>query len=111
MFNIYINDILFFLDSICFSNYADDTTLYSIRENQNTTRNIKKKFFYPYRKWFYDNSMVLNPGKCSYTSFDYNPDKTDSTLEDSSKIPSAEEYVVLGVTLDNRLTVYNQLNP
>ena len=71
----------------------------------------KKNFFYPYRKWFYDNSMVLNPGKCSYTSFDYNPDKTDSILEDSSKIPSAEEYVVLGVTLDNRLTVYNQLNP
>ena len=54
--------------------------------------------------------MVLNPGECSYMTFDYNPDKSDLVLEDSSKIPSAEEYVVLGVTLDNRLTVYNQLN-
>ena len=52
MFNIYIYDILFFLDSICFSNYADDTTLYSIRENQNTTRNILNIFFIPIENGF-----------------------------------------------------------
>ena len=30
-------------------------------------------------------------------------------LEDSTKILSAEEYVVLEVTMDNKLTVYNHL--
>ena len=44
--------------------------------------------------------MVLNPGKCSYMSFGSNPDKSDLILEDSTKIPSAEEYVVLGVTIE-----------
>ena len=34
--------------------------------------------------------MVLNPRKCCYTSLDYNPDKSDLILEDSTKIPSAE---------------------
>ena len=59
--------------------------------------------------WFYDNYMVLNPGKCCYMSFGSNLDKSDLILEDSTKIPSVEEYVILGVTIDNRLTCYNHL--
>ena len=51
--------------------------------------------------------MVLNPGKCCYMSFGSNPDKSDLILEDSTKILSAQEYVVLGVTIDNRLSFYN----
>ena len=48
--------------------------------------------------------MVLNQGKCYYMSFGSNPDKSDLILKDSTKIPSAEEHVILGVTIDNRLT-------
>ena len=47
--------------------------------------------------------MVLNTGKCCYMSFGSNPDKSDLIFEDSTKIPSAEEYVILGVTIDNCL--------
>ena len=36
MFNIYINDIFLFPNNVCLSNYADDTTLYSIGENHKT---------------------------------------------------------------------------
>ena len=38
-----------------------------------------------------------------------NPGKSDLILKDSIKIPSAEEYVILGVTIDNRLTFDNHL--
>ena len=41
-----------------------------------------------------------NPGFCC-------PVKRYLVREDSTKIPSAEEYVILGVTIDNRLTFYN----
>ena len=109
MFNIYINDIFLFPDKVCLRNYADDTTLYSTGENHNTNRNILNKTFLPLQKCFYDNYMVLNPGKCCDMSFGSSPDKSDLILEDSTKIPSAEEYVVLGVTTDNRLTFYNHL--
>ena len=109
MFNIYINDIFLFPDNGCLSNYADDTTLYSIGENHNTNRNILIKSFLSLQKWFYDNYMVLNQGKCCYMSFGSNPDKSDLILEDSTKIPSAEEYAILGVTIDNRLTFNNHL--
>ena len=53
--------------------------------------------------------MALNTGKYCYMSFSFNPDKSDLVLKDSTIIPSAEEYVVLGVTIDNRLTFYNRL--
>ena len=42
-------------------------------------------------------------------SFGSKPDKTDLILEDSTEIPSAEEYVILWVMTDNRLTFYNHL--
>ena len=41
--------------------------------------------------------MVLNPGKWCYMSFGSNPDKSGLIREDSTKISSAEEYVILGV--------------
>ena len=46
MFNIYITDIFLFADNACLSNYAYDTTLYSIGENHNIKRNnLNKSFF------------------------------------------------------------------
>ena len=101
MFNKYINEIFLFPDNVCLSNYADDTTVYSIGENHSTNRNTLDKFFLSLQKWFYDSYMVLNPGKCCYMSFSSNLDKSDLILEESTKIPSAEEYVVLGFTIEN----------
>ena len=53
--------------------------------------------------------MVLKPGKCCYISLGSNSDKSDLILKDCTKIPSAEEYIVLRVTIDNRLTFYSHL--
>ena len=95
MFNIYVNDIFLLPDNVCFSNYADDTTLHSIGENHNTNRNILNKTFLSLQKCFHDNYMVLNPDRCCYMTFGSNHGKTDLILEDGSKIPSAEECVIL----------------
>ena len=43
-------------------------------------------------------------------SFGSNPDKSDLILKDPfAKIPSTEEYAILGVTKDDRLAFYNHL--
>ena len=112
MFNIYVNGIFLFADNASLSNYANDTTIYSIVKNHNNNRDISNKNFLSLQKWFYDNYMVLNPGKCCYMSFGSPPHKSDLILEDSTKIPTAEEDVVLVVTIDDRLTFHNHLkNP
>ena len=59
LFNKYVNYIFIFADS----------TLYLIGENHNINRNILNKKFLSLQKWLYDSYMVLNPGKCCYTSF------------------------------------------
>ena len=38
-----------------------------------------------------------------------NPDKSDLILEDGTEILSAEEYVILRVTIEIHLTFYNHL--
>ena len=53
--------------------------------------------------------MVLNPDKSCYLSFNCNSEKRELILEKSTKIPSAEKYLVLGYTIDNRLTFHNYL--
>ena len=44
MFNTYINDIFIFPHNVCLSNYADDTTLYSIGENMEKITIQTEKF-------------------------------------------------------------------
>ena len=53
--------------------------------------------------------MVLNPGKCCYMTFGSKVAENDFVLEDGSSIPSAQEHVVLGITIDSRLTFYSHL--
>ena len=57
----------------------------------------------------YNNYMVLNPGKCCFMSLGSNSDNSDLILEDSTKILSSEEYIALGITIDNKLTFYSYL--
>ena len=95
--------------TVSLSNYADNVIIYSVGENHKTNRNILNIIFLFLQKWFYHKYTVLNTGKCCYMSFSFNPDKSDLILKVSTIIPSAEEYVVLGVTIDNRLTFYNHL--
>ena len=45
MFKIYINNFFFFFaDNVCLSNYADDTTLYSIGEDRINRNFLNKNF-------------------------------------------------------------------
>ena len=64
LFNICINDIFLFVDAAFLSNYAGNIALHSVQKNHIRNQSILKKNFMYLKKWFYDNYMVLNPGKC-----------------------------------------------
>lgn len=40
--------------------------LYAIEDNFKQAKTILKKNFELLKVWFYENGMVLNPGKCHY---------------------------------------------
>ena len=58
LFNIFLNDILFFLKD---TNYADDGTLCAYNKNLETVFCNLRQEFSIFSNWFRDNYMVLNP--------------------------------------------------
>ena len=59
LFNVYINDIFFFVDVIFLSNYADDTALYSVQKTHILNQSVLKKNFTYLQKWFHDNLQFI----------------------------------------------------
>ena len=59
---------------------------------------------------FHVNYMVLNPGKCYYMTFCLNATTNKFVLGGGTIVPSAEEHVLLGITINSRLTFYSHLN-
>ena len=58
------------------------------------------------QKWFHDNYIVLNPGKCYYMTFGLNTTKNEFVLEDDTIVSPAEEHLVLGITINFPLTIF-----
>ena len=52
-----------------FFNYANDSTLYTYNKNLEAVICNLRQEFSMLSKWFYDNYIVLNPGKCHFMLF------------------------------------------
>ena len=68
LFNLFINELFLFICFSTLSNYADDNDLFTTGTD---IQLIKKMFLYDFRtvnNWFYENVMILNPGKCHVMS-------------------------------------------
>ena len=66
LFNIFINYIFYFIQDAYICNFADHNSLYSIEDNFKEIKTMLKKNFEHLKGWFYENHMVLNPGKFCY---------------------------------------------
>ena len=69
LFNIYLNDILFFLKHANLGNYADDSTLYAYNKNLEIVICNPRGEFSMLSNWFCDNYMVLNQEVCHFMLF------------------------------------------
>ena len=66
LFNIFINDVFFFIEKSAICNFADGNTLYSCDRNllhieENLTFDMKNILF-----WFRTNSLKANAGKFQF---------------------------------------------
>ena len=108
LFNIFINDVFFFLDKAKLANYADDNSTYTIEDNiLNLLKSLETETS-TVLNWFKINEMKSNSDKChlivaendnriySSTSFIYIENEF-LECEDSVKL--------LGVKIDNDLTL------
>ena len=63
MFNIFINDLLFFTNVAKLANFADDNTIYAAKSDLNELLRLLEKESKVTIKWFSDDHMIVNPKK------------------------------------------------
>ena len=104
LFNIFLNDIFFFLKDANLGNYADDSTLYAYNKNLETVISNLRQEFSILSNWFYDNYMVLNPGKCHFMLFGVKENEQFDLICNDITLKHSSHEKILGVTIDNKLS-------
>ena len=103
LFNLFINDLVLFLTETMLSNYADDNNLFSIGRDLNKVKDTLAKDFGIVTNWFYENFTVLNSKKCHFMCIGKDGENETFTFKDVC-YKSSKEEVILGITIDNKLS-------
>ena len=100
LFNIFLNDVFYFIENSKIANYADDNTAYSISDTlEGLLTNLEGETSI-LLKWFQDNEMKPNEDKCHL--FVVNTEDVTVTLGDEI-LSGCSTIDLLGITIDNRL--------
>ena len=101
LFNIYINDIFYFIHNSNLANYADDTTPYTIDIKIDALLERLCTDTSVLIKWFKNNYLQMNPDKCHLLISKI--DKNISINIDNEIINCSKSVKLLGITIDNKL--------
>ena len=101
LFNIYINDIFFFIKETELTNYADDNTPYAINSDVDKLIESLENDSSILIKWFSDNYLVMNADKSHLLVTKHHE---NVFLEvDNEIIEGSKAVKLLGITIDNQL--------
>ena len=109
LFNIYLNDLMWFIVNGDVCNYADDTTLYSCNKDLNTLKSNLEDDSLNAIEWFKNNYMKLNTDKCKLIVAGQKDHKVIIKVGDST-IEESDEVMLLGALIDNDLSFKKHLN-
>ena len=106
LFNTHLCDLFYFLDNLDIASYADDTTLFTVKENKESVVNALETLSQKIFKWFRTNFMKANSDK-SHLLLSCNEPST--LVIDGSSIEINTE-VLLGITIDKDLKFDDYVN-
>ena len=104
LFNIFINDLLFFVLKCDICNFADDNTMYSCNKLLSKILANLRFDLKSVLMWFTVNSLNPNPGKFQYMILGKCVTNQLSLFINGIKIERTSEVVLLGITTDDQLT-------
>ena len=109
LFNIFLNDLFFFLKNIDVCNFADDTTPFICDENlEVVVRKLEENSDLAI-SWFQNNYMKLNTDKCHLLMSGFKYEHIWAQIG-KDKIWEDNEVKLLGVTIDNGLNFDTHIN-
>ena len=97
LFNLFINDLVFFIQYSVLSNYADDNNLFVIGKNKEDIKSLLLLDFEIVNNWLYENFMILNPKKSHYMCLGKNLDDNEVLNFNNLIIESSKEVEILGI--------------
>ena len=101
LFNIYLNDMFFFIDESTLTNYADDNTPYAINPNLDALVNSLIKDTSTLIKWFDNNYFKMNTDKCHLLITNHKDDVSAVIAGETIKCKNSVK--LLGINIDNKL--------
>ncbi len=107
LFNLFINDLLYYLPEDSVANFADDNTLYAIDSSPQSLREHLNSLVNKAQLWFTENGMQSNPAKFQSIFFGNTPPCTVS-IENISIEPTGL-IKLLGVGIDSQLKFSNHI--
>ena len=105
MFNIFINDLLFFINEAKLASFAHDNTIYEAKRDFNELLRLLEKENEVAIKWFSDNNMIVNPKKFQAIIIN-RPNRSNHNWYltiNNAEIKSKESVTILGIEIDNKL--------
>ena len=109
-FNLFINDLFLFIERTNICNFADDNTIYSCNINLQTILKDLKYDMQNILKWFKVNSMKPTPKNFQFMIFGKSTRQSIILNINNVKIRESSSVVLLGLTIDNRLTFKDHIN-
>ena len=100
LFNIYINDLFYFLDDEV-TNYADDTTPYKTGKSINCVLEKLETNIETLNRWYKDNYFRLNQDKCELLVPKHGEDIQMNI--GNSVIKGKDSVKLMGIKIDNKL--------
>lgn len=113
LFNVFINDLFYFMETCLLLNYADDNSLSKFAETIKALIKALARDAENSIKWFKDNNMEANPTKFQgmivkpFTSKEDLPEFIDVM---DNKIKVEDDVKLLGATIDNKLKFDKHIN-
>ena len=103
--NIFINDLLFFVNEAKLLNFADDNTIYAAKRDLNELLRLLEKESEVAIKWFSNNNMAVNPKRFQASIINrQNRSNHKCCLNiNNAEIKSKESVALLGIEIDNKL--------
>ena len=105
LFNIFINDLLFFINEAKLAKFAGNNTIYAAKRDLNELLRLVEKEKEVAIKWFSDNNMIVNPKKFQAIIINrQNRSNHNCCLTmNNAEIKSKESVTLLGIETDNKL--------
>ena len=110
LFNIFINDLLLFIQNSDICNYADDTTIYTCNKNLDNIVHRLENDCSIALEWFADNFMKLNADKCHLLVLGQRCDDPVTVRIGSADVVNSSEEKLLGVQVDSKLSFDNHVS-